>query len=260
LGRWGKTNASDIFRATRNRTRHSIVIILAGIIGLGFLYVASAPTAVGMFFQNQKTATLQATQPRTTSTTTTGNGAPSGAHYDLNIHGVAQGGSLSTGSNGHDIFVPLQGKCAISLSPGDFQVLDPNCLDGNAAFQLPNPVASTTLTTVTTVYSVWVRALAKPGGSSSTTTCGIDITGTLVCSTLQFVSVETRSSGKSVFRNVTGDLLFISQCINGTLTRTPIFASTLQSTFWSYDNNGLKLLQLRFYQVSTTIAATGTSC
>src|SRR2546428_5582531 len=195
-------------RSLLNRPTQARIVpalIILGVVFIGLIALAPAQTALSIVFQAHNAA---ATLP---SLTTKGNGAPSGAHYDLNIHGVAQGGSLSTGSNGHDIFVPLQGKCAISLSPGDFQVLDPNCLDGNAAFQLPNPVASTTSTTVTTVYSVWVRALAKPGGSSSTTTCGIDITGTLVCSTLQFVSVQTRSSGKSVFRNVTGDLLFISQ-------------------------------------------------
>jgi hypothetical protein len=105
-----------------------------------------------------------------------------------------------------------------------------------------------------------VRALAKPGGSSSTTTCATDLTGTLVCSTAQFVTVETRSNGKSVFSNATSSLLFVSQCIGGRLTRTPLFASTLQNYFWSYDNNGLKLLQLRFYQLPTTVAASGTTC
>ena len=156
--------------------------------------------------------------------------------------------------------MPLQGKCPIILSPGSFQVLDANCLDGSAAFQLPNPVASTTTTTITTTYSVWVRALAKPGGSSSTTTCATDLTGALVCSTAQFVTVQTRSNGKSVFSNVSGNLLFVSQCINGQLTRTPLFSSTLQNYFWNYDNNGLKLLQLRFYQLPTTVAASGTAC
>jgi hypothetical protein len=239
-------------RPTRVRIVPALVVL--GVVFIGLIALAPAQTALSIVFQAHNAA---ATLP---SLTTKGNGAPSGAHYDLNIHGVVQGGSASTGSNGHDIFVPLQGKCNISLSPGSFQVLDPNCLDGNAAFQLPNPVASTTTTTVTTTYSVWVRALAKPGGSSSTTTCATDLTGTLVCSTAQFVTVVTRSNGKSVFSNATSSLLFVSQCINGQLTRTPLFASTLQNYFWSYDNNGLKLLQLRFYQVPTTVAASGTVC
>jgi hypothetical protein len=249
---------------TRSRIVPALVIIL-GVVLFGLIAITPATTTMAMVFQAHKaTGTLPSLTSTTTQAirgqTTTGNGAPSGPHYDLNIHGVVKGGSASIDSNGHDIFVPLEGKCNISLSPGSFQVLDPNCLDGNAAFQLPNPVASTTTTTITTTYSVWVRALAKPGGSSSTTTCATDLTGTLVCSTAQFVTVVTRSNGKSVFSNATSSLLFVSQCINGQLTRTPLFASTLQNYFWSYDNNGLKLLQLRFYQLPTTVAASGTTC
>jgi len=252
-------------RLTRPRNGPTLVIILGAAL-FGLIAVTPAPTTLAMVFQAHKTtatppsSTATTTAQKTSAQTTTGNGAPSGPHYDLNIHGIAKGGSASTGSNGHDIFVPLQGKCNISLSPGSFQVLDPNCLDGSAAFQLPNPVASTTATTVTTTYSVWARALAKPGGSSSTTTCATDLTGALVCSTSQYVTVETRSNGKSVFGNVSGSLLFVSQCINGHLTRTPLFDSSLQNYFWSYDNNGLKLLQLRFYQLPTTVAASGTVC
>ena len=254
--------------------RRVTFIAITGLVLLGLAAINPEPNIATGLFHSQNAALIKAktaTTSTTTSTTTTkttstatqtstGNGAPSGPHYDLNIHGVQQGGSASNGSNGHDIFVPLHGKCNITLSPGAFQVLDPNCLDGNAAFQLPNPVGTTTTTSVTTTYSVWVRALAKPGGSSTTTTCAYDLTGTLVCSTSQYVLVETRKNGQSVFTNATTDLLFISQCVNGTLTRTPLFASTLQNYFWEYDNTGLKLLQLRFYQVPTTVAASGSSC
>jgi len=256
-------------RPTRPRIVPTVVIIL-GLALFGLIALTPTPAILAMGLQAHKTTTTLQSSATATSTqktaqaitgqTTTGNGAPSGPNYDLNIHGLVQGGSASTSSNGHDIFVPLQGKCPITLSPGSFQVLDANCLDGSAAFQLPNPVASTTTTTITTTYSVWVRALAKPGGSSSTTTCATDLTGALVCSTAQYVTVETRSNGKSVFSNVSGSLLFVSQCINGQLTRTPLFSSTLQNYFWSYDNNGLKLLQLRFYQLPTTVAASGTAC
>ena len=72
--------------------------------------------------------------------------------------------------------------------------------------------------------------------------------------------VQTRKNGQSVFTNVTGDLLFVSQCIDTKLIRTPLFDSSLQNYLWQYDNTGLKLLQLRFYQVPTTVAASGTSC
>jgi hypothetical protein len=32
-----------------------------------------------------------------------------------------------------------------------------------------------------------------------------------------------------------------------------LFSDALQGYFWSYDNTGLKLAQLRFYEVSTTV-------
>jgi len=239
----------------------SAFIVLAGIFLLAVVAIIPGPAIAAGVFHSQ--AALLKTQTAATTTAAqsiTGNGAPSGPHYNLNIHGVLKGGSASTGSNGHDIFVPLQGQCKIALSPGDFQVLDPNCLDGSAGFQLPNPVGSTTSTSVTTIYSVWARALAKPGGSSSTTTCAYDLTGILICSTSQYVMVQTRKNGQSVFTNVTGDLLFVSQCIDNKLIRTPLFDSSLQDYFWQYDNTGLKLLQLRFYQVPTTVDATGASC
>src|SRR5437763_3542532 len=240
----------------------SAFIVLAGIFLLAVAAIIPGPAiAAGVFHSQAALLKTQTAAPTTAAARSiTGNGAPSGPHYNLNIHGVVKGGSSSIGSNGHDIFVPLQGQCKIALSPGDFQVLDPNCLDGSAGFQLPNPVGSTTSTSVTTIYSVWARALAKPGGSSSTTTCAYDLTGILICSTSQYVMVQTRKNGQSVFTNVSADLLFVSQCIDGKLTRTPLFDSSLQDYFWQYDNAGLKLLQLRFYQVPTTVDASGSSC
>ena len=70
----------------------------------------------------------------------TGNGAPNGAHYNLNIIGVSKDKSGDmTGNNGHRIFVKLWGKSKIMLGEGDsFKVLDANGTDGNGAkFQLP---------------------------------------------------------------------------------------------------------------------------
>lgn len=57
-----------------------------------------------------------------------GNGAPSGAHYNLNIIGVDKAKTADMdGSKRHTIFVPLVGSCKINLAEGDFQVLDGNC-------------------------------------------------------------------------------------------------------------------------------------
>ena len=191
----------------------------------------------------------------------TGNGAPSGPHFNLNIHGVA-GGQGFNGNNQNEIFVPLQGKCQINLVQApviDFQVLQPDCVNNPpASFELPAPcaISATTglCTSTTTVYSVWARALAKPGGSSSTTTCATDpTTGELVCSIGAFVSVQTRKSGKSSFSDVSPDLLFLTTCVNGKSVSTPIFSQNYKNYFWQYDNQGLKLLQLRFYQVPSNV-------
>src|SRR5436309_16112070 len=53
------------------------------------------------------------------SSGTTGNGAPSGPHYNLNIIGVPKTKTADmTNSDGHTIFVPLDGSTKILLSPG----------------------------------------------------------------------------------------------------------------------------------------------
>lgn len=182
----------------------------------------------------------------------TGNGGPSGAHYNLNLIGVPKNKTADmAGDNGHRIFVPLVGNCKINLSPGDFQVLDANCTDGPSAFQLPNPDPDNN---GVTEYSVYARALGKPGGSSTTTTCATDPTTLEVwCSVSSMVLV--REKGKSSFTNVSNVLLYVYVDLNGdgTIERYPLFDDRLQDYYWNYDNNGLKLVQLRFYQVSTNV-------
>ncbi len=181
-----------------------------------------------------------------------GNGAPSGPHYNLNIIGVPKGKTAPmTGTSGNVIFVSLDTPTKILLSAGPFQVLDANGTDGSAAFQLPNPDPTNS---GQTQYSVWARALGKPGGSSTTTTCATDpVTGQLYCSVYSMLLV--RSKGKSSFDNVSKQLLYIYADVKGTgsLQRYPLFDPTLLNYFWNYDNSGLKLAQLRFYQVSTTV-------
>lgn len=183
----------------------------------------------------------------------TGNGAPSGAHYNLNIIGVPKDKTADmTGNSGHRIFVKLEGKTKIMLGEGDFAVLDANGTDGDGAkFQLPNPDPDGD---GTTAYSVWARELGKPGGSAKMVTCAIDpVTLEDVCSmdTLEL----GRSKGKSTFRDVSRYLLYIYADLDGdgTTERVALFDERLQGYYWDYDNNGLKLVQLRFYEVSSTV-------
>src|SRR3990172_9300965 len=146
-------------------------------------------------------------KPTQKSEAISGSGAPSGSHYNLNIIGVPKGKTADmTGSSGRRIFVPLTGNCKINLAQGDFQVLDGNCTDnGQAQFQLPNPDPDND---GVTTYSVWARALGKPGGSSSTATCATDpATGLEWCSVYSMVQVRNR--GRQTFTDVSKYLLYI---------------------------------------------------
>ncbi len=184
-----------------------------------------------------------------------GNGAPSGSHYNLNIIGVSHDKSpnMDQGS-GNVIFVGLgtktttvSTKIMLSQSPaGVFQVLDKNGTDGEASFALPLPGS----------YTVWARALGTPGGQAKMTTCASDpaLIGTdaaLVCSTQNEVFV--RNTGRSSFRNVTSALTTITLVAGSPAalacgsTTVSLFDPCLEGFFWQYDNNGLKLLQVRFY-------------
>ena len=199
--------------------------------------------------------------------TVNGNGAPSGPHYNLNIIGVDKEKTADmTGNNGHRIFVSLWGKSKINLIEGDdFKVLDANGTDGSASFQLPNPDPDGDKMTS---YSIWIRALGKPGGKATITTCAdADLTDDgyyEVCSA-DYLEVE-RKNGKPRFENVTRTLLTIYVEEDITFTnddgedvtipagRYTIFDPIFEDYFWDYDNNGLKLLQMRFYEVPTDIS------
>lgn len=186
-----------------------------------------------------------------------GHGGPQGSHdYQLNIIGVPKGKTANmTGNNGQRIFVPLYGNAKIMLTEGDYAVLDANGTDGSpAAFSLPNPDPNND---GHTNYSVYARALGTPGGSSWMVTCATtlvgDAAGTVVCSTKGLLSV--RSTGQSKFDNVSAELLYIYADIDGDgdLDRVPLFDDRMEDYFWDYTNDGLKLLQLRFYDESTDV-------
>ena len=197
----------------------------------------------------------------------TGNGAPSGAHYNLNIIGVPKDKTADMDdNNGHRIFVQLNGGDAtgdivgktlaviskvnkIFLSPApageSFAVLDANATDQDGAqFQLPSDVAAT--------YSVYARGLGKWGGYADMTTCAVDpVTGEIICS-LSTLTVEAHGNGNK-FDNVTSELLYVDLVAGSDVaiacgaTHVALFDSCLQDYFWNYDNHGLKVLQLRFY-------------
>jgi hypothetical protein len=193
------------------------------------------------------------------------NGAPHGAHYNLNIIGVPKGKDADMiGNNGHRIFVPDYGNAKIYLTEGDvFQVLDANGTDNDsAAFQLPLPAecygtldADTgdivTPDTCTVRYTVWIRLLGKPGGDMAMYTCveDPDLAGGYMCSDPDWWVELARHKGKSTFTNVSKELLFLSADVDadGNLEHVQLFDPLFDSYYWQYDNNGVKLAQMRFY-------------
>jgi hypothetical protein len=137
---------------------------------------------------------------------------------------------------------------------------------------VPVPLGEGVELVPTASYQVWARALGKPGGNAVATTCAT-VNGELDCSLES--AVLTRTSRKSVFADVTNQLtsMVIGYCrdeiatIDGVeycvadatnpvigsgdvdWTRVALFAGNTQDWFWNFDNNGLRLAQLRFYEL-----------
>jgi hypothetical protein len=189
-----------------------------------------------------------------------GNGMPSGPHYNLNVIGVPKDKTADMdGNNGHRIFVPLdkdgvKGGTKIILTPsleGEFQVLDANGTDQDGA-ELLLPID------VTAEYDVYVRALGKPGGSAAVTSCYTATDGSDWC--FSETLTLTRGNGKPVAINASRYLLYVDVCYgeviveadgsltcDGDIETIALFEDDELGYFWDWDNNGLKLAQLRFY-------------
>jgi len=200
-----------------------------------------------------------------------GNDLPSGPHYNLNLIGMEKDKNPNMGcGGGHRIFVQLskteRATTRIMLTEGPYDVLDCDGTDGTASFQLPDPDPEND---GTTVYSVFIRLRGKPGGDIIMDTCATDPnTGEEVCSTENVVEVRETGPGKNKFRNVSKELLYIyAWIVTGpgpdgiygtaddvyTYMRVPLFSTLLQDYLWQYDNNGVRIAQLRFYEVPTTV-------
>jgi hypothetical protein len=138
------------------------------------------------------------------------------------------------------------------------------------------------------LYSVFLRALGTPGGKATMYTCAevadafapwlsnkvektltsVDpAVGEEVCSLEQITSdILVRESKKPKFINVTAELLTVVfevtyEYMDGDvlveetiIVRVPVFSNLLQGYFWNYDNEGLKNLDVRFYDCSTNVA------
>jgi len=180
---------------------------------------------------------------------------------------------------GEDVFEVVD-KVAWDADGGEFMLPPPD-------FNPYNVTTGAGKTDTVTGYSVFVRPLGKPDGFATITTCAELSTSALVSSGLlsgtfirtlnkscvvnpdALASVEqvgtdilTRKTGPSKFANVTAELTSIVLMVQvqtgtGVVTeyiRVPIFDPMLDGEYWEYDNDGLKLCQVRFYDVPTDVA------
>lgn len=197
----------------------------------------------------------------------TGNGAPSGPHFNLNLIGVKEG-SNKTGDfgSGNRIFVPLDGQTDIMLREGDFAVLNGNGLTDDAQFQLPSPDPADpvweglNLDPTKLAYSVWIRpvAEAKKDAKISLTTCVTDVNDvTEQTETWCYVGLLSQNLTKSnTFKDVSKDLLQVCADVDPTavvdLELVPLFDDANAEYFWHVDNDGMRNTQMRFYPLQQT--------
>jgi hypothetical protein len=180
----------------------------------------------------------------------------------------------------------------------DFKVLDKNATDNDGGLlALPDPdldpyiVGDQGDADTDSAYSVFVRPLGKPSKEgdlryADITTCAdlADseiggllsgkytnlIEGNTYCSIEQVSQPITlrQKGGKPTFTNVTAELLTIvleveiydeyGTYVETIYVRVPIFDDSLENEYWEYDDHGLKLLQVWFYDCSTDVSAGGT--
>src|SRR5260370_20265785 len=150
-------------------------------------------------------AVAAALTPTAAAAAQTGNGAPSGPHFNLNIIGVSHDKTPNMNGGGNVIFVDLGTKSGVAVTTkillsqaadGVFEVLDKNGTDGEASFALPVPGT----------YTVWARALGTPGGQAKIATCATFIDPITGVATIRYATDNeafVRGAGNSSDRNTT---------------------------------------------------------
>lgn len=204
----------------------------------------------------------------------------SGPHFELNIIGVPHDKTADmTDSNRHTIFVPLETINNVKIyvtgdtdpdtagtQCGDsFQVLDGNATDGAATLLVPCEIGGTLS------FNVYAFGLGKPGGRANVdVVCTFDSTIILDPDTGALCAVGLgsfdfsvkREAGKPKRENISW-VFRASGCIDVNASLTCDAGDTafnnvwifnigeLLSYYWDYDNDGLKLMKVRFYETTS---------
>ena len=207
------------------------------------------------------------------------NPCPSEKAYQFNIIGVDKGKNPDmTGNNGHRLFVNLTGKSKIVMT-GDtdfddsnglqcgnsFQVVDANATGSNNPGMLLVPCenVNSESTDPGVCFDVFATALGGPGQANVDVVCTFDDTvvdtniddGDCAQGNIDFDLV--RNSGRPVQEDIT-NFLRASGCFDedgegdcdpGETTFNNVWIFNLEALieyFWDYDNQGLRVAQIRF--------------
>jgi len=207
-----------------------------------------------------------------------GNPCPGKKAYQFNIIGVPKGKNPDmTNNNGRRLFVPLTGASNIYFT-GDtnfndadglqcgsnFRVTDANGTDGSATVLVPCTNVNVGSETTGICFDVFATTLGGPGSANVDIVCSFDDTvsdanidaGDCAMGTGIDIPLE-RKSGKPVQTDVTKyfrasgcfDTVDDDVCTAGEKTFSNVWIFNLEALieyYWIYDNNGLKLTQIRF--------------
>ena len=185
----------------------------------------------------------------------------SGPHYNLNIIGVANPKTADmTDTSRHTLFVPLSGSVKISYVAGtEFQVLDGNCTDADGCtIEVPSdPLGDL-------CYDVYATGLGKPNAGQVIVNASCTIDG-LIGSCADALLLDTftvdRPKGKPRRQNIS-DVFRATGCVDlggvegvysGDLQFSNVWIFNIPQLldyFWDYNNTGLRLMQVRFYQTT----------
>ena len=211
-----------------------------------------------------------------------GNPCPGDKEYQFNIIGVAKNKNPDmTGNNGHRIFVNLNGKSKIymtgdtdpnadDLQCGDkFQITDSNATGPNGSATLVAPCDPLTADNLnpSVCFDVYATPLGGPGGKATVdvvcefddTCIGCDIDGGS-CATGNIDISLSRGKGKPVQKDITGvfrasgciDVDGSEECDSGDISFNNEWIFNIEQLveyYWDYDNDGLRLTQIRFCDV-----------
>jgi len=209
----------------------------------------------------------------------------SGAHWNLNIIGVPKDKTVPAMDNGgrHTIFVPLDSgadvgrKVTIEYVRGDkFAVLDGNATDDDyALIQVPYEYCDDYATGCEELLSfdVYAVGLGKPNRSAIVTaectyskdvvdsvgTAGLECEDTLLMGSFEIERKKGPPKPVNITKlfRVTGCLDqagVVCVCDTGDLEFRNLWIFNIEELveyMWDYDNNGLKLMQTRFYETTS---------